>query len=157
MRLRPEGELLGRVFAVRQRGWDYLFRGDVPSKDKASPLDRLLADRLADEAYLQLRHNELVDVLEYVRPDYIGPGASLNRLVEYALNLADVENRLMGGDVSSRYSPRGKQVRIRIGEPIEVRRLCSGAGTRPRSRAAAVLEVLRCRLQELSAEENKNG
>ena len=153
MRLRPEGDLLGRLFTVRQRGWDFLFRGDVPPAGEASPLDRLLADRLADEAYLQLRHHELVDVLEYVRPDYIGPGASLNRLVEYALNLADVENRLLGGDVSSRYSPRGKQVRIRVGRPLEVRRLCAGAGPGLRSRTAAVLKALRGSLQELSEEE----
>jgi hypothetical protein len=153
MRLRPEGDLLTRVFTVRQRGWDYLFRGDVPPEGRASPLDRLLADRLADEAYLQLRHNELVDVLEYVRPDYIGPGASLNRQVEYALNLADVENRLLGGDVSSRYSPPGKQVRIRIGEPLEARRLCEDAGPGPRARTAAVLEALRESLEELSLEE----
>jgi hypothetical protein len=155
MRLQPEGDLLNRVFTVRQRGWDYLFRGDVPPAGRASPLDRLLADRLADEAYLQLRHNELVDVLEYVRPDYIGPGAALNRLVEYALNLADVENRLLGGDVSSRYSPPGKQVRIRIGEPLEVRHFCEGAGPGPRARTAAILEALRDRLQELSVEEEE--
>jgi len=153
LRLRAEGELIDRVFTVRQRSWDFLFREDVPPAGEASPLERMLADRLADEAYLQLRHNELVDVLEYVQPDYIGPGASLNRLVEYALNLADVENRLMGGDVSSRYSPKGKQVRIRIGEPLEVRRLCSGAGPGPRSRAKAVLEALGDSLQELSREE----
>jgi hypothetical protein len=153
LRLRSEGDLLTRVFSVRQRGWDYLFREDVPPKGQASPLDRLLADRLADEAYLQLRHNELVDVLEYVQPDYIGPGASLNRLLEYALNLADVENRLLGGDVSSRFSPQGKQARFRIGEPLEVRRLCAGAGPGPRARRAAVLQALRGSLEELSLEE----
>jgi hypothetical protein len=153
MGLRSDGDLLDRVFTVRQRGWDFLFRGDVPPKGKASPLDRLLADRLADETYLQLRHNELVDVLEYVQPDYIGPGASLNRLVEYALNLADVENRLLGGDVTGRYSPRGKQVRIRIGEPLEVRRLCAGAAPGSRHRTGLVLEALRRSLEELSIEE----
>jgi hypothetical protein len=155
MRLQPEGDLLNRVFTVRQRGWDFLFRGDVPAAGQASPLDRLLADRLADEAYLQLRHNELVDVLEYVRPDYIGEEASLNRLVEYALNLADVENRLLGGDVSSRYSPRGKQVRIRVGEPLEVRRLCQEAGPGPRARAGVVLEAMRQCLGTLSEEEEE--
>jgi hypothetical protein len=153
--LQPEGDLLNRVFTVRQRGWDFLFRGDVPAAGQASPLDRLLADRLADEAYLQLRHNELVDVLEYVRPDYIGEEASLNRLVEYALNLADVENRLLGGDVSSRYSPRGKQVRIRVGEPLEVRRLCQEAGPGPRARAGVVLEAMRQCLGTLSEEEEE--
>jgi hypothetical protein len=152
MRLRPEGDLLTRVFTVRQRGWDYLFREDVPPKGQASPLDRLLADRLADEAYLQLRHNELVDVLEYVDPDYIGPGASVNRLVEYALNLADVENRLLGGDVSSRFSPPGKHVRVHIGEPLDVRSLCAQAGVGQRTRTGAVLEAMRASLEALTAE-----
>jgi len=159
MGLQPEGDLLTRVFTVRQRGWDYLFRGDVPPQGRASPVDRLLADRLADEAYLHLRHNELADVLEYVQPDYIGPGASPNRLVEYALNLADVQNRLLGGDISSRYSPPGKQVLIRIGEPLEVRRLCAGAaahaggGVGAHARTAVVFEALRASLEALSLEE----
>jgi len=156
MRLRPDGDLLTRVFTVRQRGWDYLFREEVPPKGKASPLDRLLADRLADEAYLQLRHNELVDVLEYVRPDYIAPGASLNRLVEYALNLADVENRLLGGDVSSRFTPPGKRVRVRIGEPLDVRRLCAGEAG-PKARTRAVLEALRGGLEAVCREETEAG
>jgi hypothetical protein len=159
MGLQPEGDLLTRVFTVRQRGWDYLFRGDVPPQGRASPVDRLLADRLADEAYLHLRHNELADVLEYVQPDYIGPGASPNRLVEYALNLADVQNRLLGGDISSRYSPPGKQVLIRIGEPLEVRRLCAGAaahaggGVGAHARTAVVFEALRASLEALCLEE----
>ena len=92
-------------------------------------------------------------MLEYVQPDYIGPGASVNRLLEYALNLNDVENRVLGGDVSSRYSPSGKQVRIRIGEPLEVRRLCAGAGSGPRSRTIVVFDALRRSLEELSLEE----
>jgi len=159
MGLQPEGDLLSRVFTVRQRGWDYLFRGDVPPQGRASPVDRLLADRLADEAYLHLRHNELVDVLEYVQPDYIGPGASPNHLVEYALNLADVQNRLLGGDISSRYSPPGKQVLIRIGEPLEVRRLCAdiaahgGGGVGAHTRTAVVFEALSASLEALSLEE----
>ncbi len=159
MGLQTEGDLLSRVFTVRQRGWDYLFRGDVPPQGRASPVDRLLADRLADEAYLHLRHNELVDVLEYVQPDYIGPGASPNRLVEYALNLADVQNRLLGGDISSRYSPPGKRVLIRIGEPLEVRRLCAdiaahaGGGVGAHARTAVVFEALSASLEALSLEE----
>jgi len=153
MGLEPGQDLLSRVFTVRQRGWDFLFRGDVPPRGRAAPLDRALADRLADEAYLRLRHNELVDVLEYVRPDYIGPGASLNRLCEYALNLADVLNRLEGGDISSRFSPPHKRVVLRIGEPIAVRALCAGLPGGAKSRGAALLEALRGALEELSREE----
>jgi hypothetical protein len=106
-------------------------------------LERVLANRVADEAYLQLRHNELVDVLEYVRTDYIGPQASRNRLIEYALNLADVVNRLMGGDISTRYSPPGKQVEVRIGEPLELGALGAALPGGQRRKAEGVMNALR--------------
>jgi hypothetical protein len=159
MGLPPEGDLLTRVFTVRQRGWDYLFRGDLPDRDgrgaeggrsAPAPLDRLLADRLADEAYLQLRHNELADLLEYVRPDYIDP-PSFNRLIEYALNLLDVVNRLCGGDIGQRHSPRGKRVVVRIGEPLVLGEPPSGGRDTPRrERVARLTAALVERLQGLS-------
>jgi hypothetical protein len=153
MDLRSEGDLLARVFAVRQKGWDYLFRADLPARELRSPLQRVLADRLADEAYLHLRHNELVDVLEYLRPDYIGPEASTNRLIEYALNLADVVNRLCGGDISHRYSPPHKAAEVRVGEPLALRSLRGELPGDKRAKADRVLDLLRTSFEELSREE----
>jgi 1-acyl-sn-glycerol-3-phosphate acyltransferase len=152
MRIRPASDLLSRVLTVRQRGWDYLFRSDLQHDGKVSPMDRVLMDRIADEVYLHLRHNELVDVLEYVQPEYIGPEASLNRLIEYALNLNDVVNRLMGGNISTRYSPPGKTVRVGIGEPIEVRKLLPLIPGGRRARADGLMKVVVSRLEHLSAE-----
>jgi 1-acyl-sn-glycerol-3-phosphate acyltransferase len=152
MQIRPEPDLLSRVLTVRQRGLDYLFRSDLPQGGRIAPLDRVLADRIADEAYLYLRHNELVDVLEYVQPEYISPEASLNRLIEYALTLNDVINRLMGGDISSRYSPPGKTVQVRIGEPIKVRELFPLIPGKRRKRADGLMKVVVSRLEHLSAE-----
>lgn len=152
MQIRPEPDLLSRVLTVRQQGWDYLFRSDLPEEDQLSPMDRVLMDRIADEVYLHLRHNELVDVLEYIHPEYISPEASLNRLIEYALTLNDVINRLTGGDISSRYSPPGKTVRIRIGEPIKVRQLFPLIPGKRRERAEGLMKVVVSRLEQLSAE-----
>ena len=152
MQIRPEADLLSRVLTVRQRGWDYLFRSDLPEDDQIAALDRVLMDRIADEAYLHLRHNELVDVLEYVQPEYISPQASLNRLIEYALTLNDVINRLMGGNISSRYSPPGKSVRIRIGEPIKVRELFPLIPGKRRGRSEGLMKVIVSRLEQLSEE-----
>jgi hypothetical protein len=152
MGIEAEQDLLSRVFTVRQRGWDYLFRSDLPEDGQISPLDRVLMDRVADEVYLHLRHNELVDVLEYVQPDYISTEASLNRLIEYALNLNDVINRLSGGDIGYRYSPPGKTVQIRIGEPIKVRELFSLIPGRRRERADGIMKVVLSRLEHLSVE-----
>jgi hypothetical protein len=152
MQIRPEADLLSRVLTVRQRGWEYLFRSDWPEDDQPSPLDRVFMDRIADEVYLHLRHNDLVDVLEYVQPEYIGPEASLNRLIEYALNLNDVINRLMGGHISSRYSPTGKTVHISIGEPIKMRELFPLIPGNRRSRAEGLMKVVASRLEHLSRE-----
>jgi 1-acyl-sn-glycerol-3-phosphate acyltransferase len=152
MKIRPEEDLLSRVLTVRQRGWDFLFRSDLPEEGQISPLDRVLMDRIADEVYLHLRHNELVDVLEYVQPDYISPEASLNRLIEYALTLNDVINRLMGGNISSRYSPPRKNVNIRIGEPIKVRELYPLIPGKRRDRSDGLMKVVVSRLEHLSAE-----
>jgi 1-acyl-sn-glycerol-3-phosphate acyltransferase len=152
MKIHPEPDLLSRVLTVRQRGWSYLFRSDLPEKDRVAPMERILMDRIADEAYLHLRHNELVDVLEYVDPDYISPRASLNRLIEYALTLYDVINRLMGGNISSRYSPSAKAVWIEIGEPIKVRELFPMIPGKRRGRSEGLMKVVVSRLEQLSAE-----
>ena len=153
MGIQPEQDLLSRVFTVRQRGWDFLFRSDLPEGGKIPPLDRVLMDRIADEVYLHLRHNELVDLLEYIQPEYISPEASLNRLIEYALNLADLVNRAMGGDISFRYSPPKKRVQIRIEEPIKVRELFPLIPGRRRERAEGIMKVVSSRLESLSREE----
>lgn len=153
MGIQPEQDLLSRVFTVRQRGWDYLFRSDFPEGGKIPPLDRILMDRIADEVYLHLRHNELVDLLEYIQPEYISSEASLNRLIEYALNLADLVNRAMGGDISFRYSPQKKRAQIRIEEPIKVRELFPLIPGRRRERAEGIMKVVSSRLESLSREE----
>ncbi len=153
MKIRPDRDFLSRVFTVRQRGWDYLFRSDFPEHGEIPPLDRVLADRVADEAYLHLRHNELVDLLEYIDPDYISPQASLNRLLEYALNLADVINRLMGGDISFRYSPMKKKTVIRIAEPLKVRELYPLVPGNTREKAEGIMKVITSRLENLAREE----
>ncbi|MBN1836356.1 MAG: hypothetical protein JW820_10935 [Spirochaetales bacterium] len=152
MGLPSHGDLLSRVFAVRQRGWDYLFRSDLRPRDGEAPLEWALADRVAAEAHLHLRHNELVDVLEYLRTDYIGPAASVNRLIEYALNLADVVNRLMGGDIGSRYSPPHKHAEVRIGEPFELRTLQGELAGGTRAQAEGLMSALQERFETLSAE-----
>lgn len=96
---------------------------------------------------------ERVDLLEYIQPEYISPEASLNRLIEYALNLADLVNRAMGGDISFRYSPPKKRVQIRIEEPIKVRELFPLIPGRRRERAEGIMKVVSSRLESLSREE----
>ena len=152
MQIQGEKDLLSRVFTVRQRGWDYLFRSDFPERGRLAALDRVLMDRISDEVYLHLRHNELADVLEYVQPDYIGAHASLKRLIEYALNLEDVTNRLMGGDIGSRHSPAHKTVQIRIGEAVDAGQILLVIPGQRRQRSEGLMKVIVSRLEQLSVE-----
>jgi hypothetical protein len=63
---------------------------------------------------------ELVDVLEYIRADYLRPDSGIDRFVESVLNLRDVVNRLEGGNISGHKNPFKKTARIIVNEPIAV-------------------------------------
>lgn len=66
-----------------------------------------------------IRHMEIADILEYITPSYIEDIEDKNRYIEYGLNLLDLYNRFNGGNISTRWSPRGKVVRISSGNILE--------------------------------------
>jgi hypothetical protein len=121
-RVTPRGDWMQRVLAVRHAGLTWIHRGDLPPAGALPPLDRALAERVAAEAWLRLRHLELADVLEYVRLDYLSPDSGIDRYVESVTTLWDVVNRLEGGNISGRGTPFPRSARIEIGEPIPVAR-----------------------------------
>ena len=121
-RVTPRGDWVQRVLAVRHTGLTWIHREDIASIEALAPLDRALAERVAAEAWLRLRHMELADVLEYVRLDYLSPDSGIDRYVESVTTLWDVVNRLEGGNVSGRGTPFPRSARIEIGEPIPVAR-----------------------------------
>jgi hypothetical protein len=116
----PRGDFVQRVFATRQAGLAWMFREDVPDLDALSPVERALADRVALETWMANRHVELVDLLEYLRTDYLRPDSPFDRFVEYVTNLWDLANRLEGGNVSGRVNPLRKTARIIVREPLQV-------------------------------------
>jgi hypothetical protein len=145
--LSGSGEYVQRVFAAREAGLRKVFR--IRQDERvASPLERDLADRLAAEAYLGLRHMELVDVLEYVRPDYLSPDSPLDRFVEMAENLWDITSRLRGGNISGRLNAVPRRVDVRVGAPVDVGAYQGTNGGGRRAATAALTERLR---QELAA------
>jgi hypothetical protein len=126
--LASDGSLLDRVFRLRDAGWRRMFRDDL---EALSPLERTLADAAAEEAKITTRHMELVDVLEYLDPAYISPDGPFERLVEYAVNLQDVVNRLLGGTIAGRMRIKGREAVVRAGKPVSVEQfVVDGAGSR---------------------------
>lgn len=122
--LRTEGSLLDRVFRLRYRGVEDIHPQGFDPRN-LPPLGRNLADFHAMEAHIYLRHSQLVDVLEYIDPSYIVAPCSAGRACEYVLNLLDVTNRLSGGNINTRYSPRGKLALVDVGVPVRISEVSS--------------------------------
>ena len=118
--LGSKGDFVSRVFAARYAGLSWIFREDIEELSRVPPLEKALADRIAAEAWLRLRHMELVDVLEYIRTDYLQPDSGIDRFVESVLNIRDVIGRLEGGNISGHLNPFRKTARIIVNEPIAV-------------------------------------
>jgi len=114
------GTILDRVFQIRYTAMGRIYPEGENPKDH-HPLNRAILDFRTLEAKAALRHNQIVDVLEYLDPSYIDAPCSPACHCEYALNLLDILNRLKGGDISSRYHPRGVTAVVRAGEPLNAR------------------------------------
>lgn len=143
------GTVLDRVFQIRYTAMGRIYpEGENPRAHH--PLNRAVLDFRTLEAKAALRHNQIVDVLEYLDPSYIDAPCGLTRRCEYALNLLDILNRLKGGDISSRYHPRGVTAVIRAGEPLDAR---TWLGEKPgRESRRALYEETGSRMQSLSEE-----
>lgn len=119
------GNYLERTLIIRQAGLsniDFSNRVEtLPGKDHG--------DHLASESYSILRHMEIADLLQYIDPSYIENG-SLNRQIEYCLNLLDLVNRFNGGTIATRFSGIKKRVYIKTGNPIVVQDIKTRAGKR---------------------------
>ncbi len=116
MGIKAEGDLISRVYRIRQEGWDRIY----PETDARAfpPLGRRLADRAAGEAWYAMRHMEFVDLCYYLDSAYLrtgdGSAPSFGRLVETAYSAADLASRLSGGNITS----RPNALRRRVGAVI---------------------------------------
>ena len=117
-----EGDLIARVYRIRQEGWDRIHpEGDASGYP---PLGRRLADRKAGEAWYAMRHMEFVDLCYYLDSGYIetpdGSAPPFGRLVETAYSAADLASRLSGGNISQRPNALRRTAVLSIGSPIEL-------------------------------------
>jgi hypothetical protein len=61
--LSPKGSLIDRCRRLEQAGWNYIYREELKNIKALSPLERGLADRIAEEANLRMWHMRLVETL----------------------------------------------------------------------------------------------
>ncbi|MEG4048157.1 1-acyl-sn-glycerol-3-phosphate acyltransferase [Microcoleus sp. Pol17_C1] len=118
--LKPKGSLIDRCRRVEQAGWDYIYREDIKDIAALSPLERGLADRLAEEASLRMWHMRLVESFVSVTGRYVAEQLTAERLAETTLLLWDVLARIKGGNPFGRPKLGKQQVQMTVGEPISV-------------------------------------
>ncbi len=146
--IHPAGTWLDRLFRIRYAGVDCLYPDDHDPRSQTA-LKRNWADFRALKAAIYLRHSQIVDILEYIDPGYIYPGCQEQRYCEYALNILDIINRLQGGDISTRFSPKKVQAYIVPGDPIDADQHFL-TGTSRKESLVQFTGLLQTKLEELS-------
>ncbi len=115
-----EGDNINRVYRIRQTAWDRMFRSDIKNINKLSPLEKRLADRLSEEAWLASRYMEFVDIGFYLDFEKLKPEDPLELYIETAQNYYDFAGRCLGGNIKNRIMIRGQTAHIVAGETIKV-------------------------------------
>jgi len=118
--LQPKGSLVDRCRRLEQAGWDRIYREDIKNIEALPPLERGLADQIAEETSLKMWHMRLVESFVAVTGKYVLEKPTAERFAETTLLLWDMLTRIKGGNPFHR--PRlGRQwVQMTVGQPIAV-------------------------------------
>jgi 1-acyl-sn-glycerol-3-phosphate acyltransferase len=117
--IRAGGDLASRCRRLEQAGWERLYPAGAEGGGRC-PLQRGLADRLAEETERQLWHMRVVESFVAVSGRYVRERPSQERFADTLLLLWDTQCRLLGGDPVRRPRLGPRKVRLRIGTPIAV-------------------------------------
>ena len=139
--LPPKGSFIDRCRRLEQAGWDRIYREDVKNLEALSPLERGLADRIAEESSLRMWHMRLVESFVAVTGHYVLEKPTVERFAETTLLMWDMIARIKGGSPFQR--PRlGKQtVRMKVGQPISVTERWTAYSADRRSAKQAIADL----------------
>jgi 1-acyl-sn-glycerol-3-phosphate acyltransferase len=115
-----KGNVIDRCRKLEQAGWDWIYREDIKKLEALSPLEKGLADRIAEEAYLRMWHMRLVESFVAVTGKYVYEKPSVERFAETTLLLWDMLTRIKGGNPFKRPKLGKQRVEITIGNPLSV-------------------------------------
>lgn len=117
--LQPRGSLIDRCRRLEQAGWDCIYREDI-KLETASPLEKGLADRVAEEADLRVWHMRLVESFVAVTGNYVSEKPTIDRFAETTLLVWDMVCRIKGGNPFERPKLGEQKAFLKIGDPISV-------------------------------------
>lgn len=118
--LQAQGSINERCRRLEEAGWTYIYREDLQDLSALSPLDRGLADWIAEEASLRMLHMRLVECFVAVTGTYVLNKPTIERFAETALIMFDLLARIKGDKLPRRPQLGQRWVKITVGEPISV-------------------------------------
>lgn len=118
--LQPHGSVIDRCRRLEQAGWDYIYREDIKNIEALSPLERGLADRIAEEASLRTWHMRLAESFVAVTGRYVLEKPTAERFAETTLLMWDTIIKIQGGNALRRPNLGKRWVQMTVGQPISV-------------------------------------
>lgn len=117
----PKGTVTDRCRRLEQAGWDRIFREDLKPIEQLAPIEKGLADRIAEEADLRIWHMRLVESFVSVTGHYVKEKPTAERFAETLLLLEDMVTRLKGKSPTETTPKLGaRAVQLVVGTPISV-------------------------------------
>jgi hypothetical protein len=116
--MKAQGSPVDRCRQLEEAAWARIYRSDVAID--AAPIDRGLADWVAQEASLRIIHMRLAESFVAVSGGYVAEKPSFERFAETSLIMFDALARLRGDQLPQRPRLGLRQARLTICEPISI-------------------------------------
>lgn len=136
----PKGSVIDRCRRLEQAAWDLIFREDL-KLENLSPVERGLADRVAEEASLRIWHMRLVESFVAVTGKYVVEKPTVDRFAETTLLLWDTLTKIEGGNSFKRPKLGKQSAIVTVGDPISLSDRASIYQSNRRAAKQAVFDV----------------
>jgi hypothetical protein len=115
-----QGTISKRCRRLEEAGWNAIYREDIADIQRIPPLQRGLADWIAQEADLRLKHMRLVESFVAVTGMYVKEKPTPERFAETILILFDLMARIKGQKIPRRPFLGKRAAKITVGKPISL-------------------------------------
>ncbi|MGB3670229.1 MAG: 1-acyl-sn-glycerol-3-phosphate acyltransferase [Phormidesmis sp.] len=139
--LSGKGTLVDRCRRLEEASWQVIYREDLPDLSTLSPLEKGLADWVAEEASLRELHMRLVEGFVAVDKMYLKEKPSFERCAERTLLMFDMFDRLAGSKLPGRPRLGKRWVTVTVRSPIAVTPRLANYQQNRRSGRAAVMAL----------------
>ncbi|MGB3496493.1 MAG: 1-acyl-sn-glycerol-3-phosphate acyltransferase [Elainellaceae cyanobacterium] len=145
--LKPKGSLTDRCRRIEQSAWDRIYRDDLKSAESLSPLERGLADLVAEEANLRLWHMRLVETFVSVTGKYVAERPTVERFADTTLLIWKMLRQIQRQPASQPPDLGDHQAKITIGDPLSVSQRLPDYRHKRRQAIATVTQELQAALE----------